>query len=144
MGELPKTKTRGTSMRSLIFSAITACLATAPIHGAQAAGSLGQGGYLSVKEQRKAIVDCKYDIGLRGGTKLRATYVESPYGGPTHLRLLPSATVSEQQAELINACADQRLGRGTVEVVRVRKVDTTCPRGAAVMVGGSGYCPSGW
>lgn len=99
-------------------------------------------GYIPATEQHQAIVDCQYELGLRGAPKIQATYVAYPWGGDSVLRILPHGSVGANEAAWINACADARLGRDTtvVRVKRVRKVDRACPPGASVLYRGAGYC----
>lgn len=98
--------------------------------------------YVSVTAQRGAIVDCKYELGRRGWPKLQATYVEKPWGGQTYLRILPGQRVSAEDAKWINACADQKLGRGSQALLAkpVQQQKGFCPKHAPVMYGGTGYC----
>ncbi len=103
---------------------------------------INAGPYLSVKEQRTAIVDCQYSLGFRGWPRLEVTYTETPWGGPSVVRVLPDSTLSAHDAARINACADAKLGREGPKVVE-REVQTSCPRGASILFGGAGYCPSG-
>ncbi|MEO1344207.1 MAG: hypothetical protein AAFV74_08640 [Pseudomonadota bacterium] len=98
-----------------------------------------QGRYLSVSAQRSAIVECQYDMGIRSRPKLQVTYVDSPFGGPSTVKLLPSGSVDAQTAKVINSCADAKLGRGNGEVVKVVRV-VKKKRCVSVMVGGDGYC----
>ncbi|MEO0372474.1 MAG: hypothetical protein AAF231_13535 [Pseudomonadota bacterium] len=92
-----------------------------------------------MSEQRSAIVECQYDMGIRSRPKLQVTYVDSPFGGPSTVKLLPSGSVDAQTAKVINACADARLGRGNGEVVKVVRV-VKKRRCISVMVAGTGYC----
>lgn len=131
-------------MRKLHLTATVFCFAATILQSAHASGSVKHKPYLSVKEQRTAIVDCQYELGLRGWPKLNVTYVEKPWGGPSYVRMLPNRNISSQQAAQINACADQKLGRETVEATGPIRIQTECARSYSVMVGGSGYCQSGW
>ena len=99
-------------------------------------------GYIPATEQHQAIIDCQYELGLRGAPKIQATYVAYPWGGDSVLRILPHGSVGVEAAHWINACADAKLGRDTT-VVRVKRVPKTrglCARGASVLYGGSAYC----
>ena len=95
---------------------------------------------LSASEQRGAIVDCKYELGRSGWPLLQATYVEYPWGGKTVMRILPHGNVSTQDAAWINACADDRLGRGQRLATPAQTSHNPCPRHAPVIYGGATYC----
>ncbi|MEQ8899269.1 MAG: hypothetical protein RID23_19480 [Roseovarius sp.] len=99
-------------------------------------------GYIPATLQHQAIIDCQYELGLRGAPKIQATYVAYPWGGDSVLRILPHGSVGAGEAAWINGCADARLGRDTtpVQVKRVPKTWGTCPPGASVLYGGSAYC----
>lgn len=104
---------------------------------------------IPVQEQRKAILDCRYEMGIRGPARFGATWSELPPGGSTVSWIVPGSSLSPAQADRINECADQRLGRAETprfatesqrQSVRVRK---TCPAYAPVILGGSTYCIRG-
>ncbi|WP_422028544.1 hypothetical protein [Roseovarius sp.] len=133
-------------MRHLLKPFILACAALAPFHPALADTAI-RTGHIPATEQHQAIIDCKYELGLRGAPKIQATYVAYPWGGDTVLRILPHGSVGAGEAAWINACADARLGRAVttttttvVRVKRVRKVDSICPPWASVLYRGSTYC----
>lgn len=109
---------------------------------AQAADGSKAGKYVSVTTQRNAIVECKYELGRGGWPTMQATYVETPYGGQTHMRILPGQRVTAEDAKWINACADQKLGRksGAVPAKPEPRPSGFCPKHAPVMYGGSRYC----
>ena len=98
--------------------------------------------FVSVTEQRTAIVDCKYELGRGGWPKLQATYVETPWGGQAFLRILPGQLVSAEDAKWINACADKRLGRNSQALLAkpLQQPSGFCPKHAPVMYGGTRYC----
>ena len=127
-------------MRKQMKFAVLVCSIFGFMQQAQASDT--PGGYISFSDQRQAIVDCKYDLGRRGYPKFQVTYTEYPAGGPSVVRLLPSRSMSEQDAAWINACADKKLGRGSGPV-DPRPVESFCSRHSEVMVGGSAYC-IGW
>ena len=131
-------------MRHLVKTCVLACVALGPLQTAQADTAV-RTGHIPATEQHQAIIDCKYELGLRGAPKIQATYVAYPWGGDSVLRILPHGSVGAGEAAWINACADARLGRGTatttvVTVKRVRKVDSICPPWASVLYRGSTYC----
>ncbi|MFU8777852.1 MAG: hypothetical protein ACNA7M_09315 [Roseovarius sp.] len=104
---------------------------------------------IPVQEQRKAILDCRYEMGLRGPVRFGATWSELPPGGSTVSWIVPGSNLSPVQADRINECADQRLGRAQTprfatqtqtQSVRVRG---SCPSHAPVLFGGSIYCLRG-
>jgi len=97
--------------------------------------------YIPVHEQRKAIMDCRYEMGFRGPAHFGAEFPDVPPGGQTHLWIIPDANLSVANADRINACADERLGRSPakVEVTRTEHVGA-CPASASVLYGGVGYC----
>ena len=107
-----------------------------------AGGQTRQAPYVSVTEQRSALVACKDELGQRGWPRFQASYVEYPWGGHTILRILPHRNVSPDEAAWINACADKALGRqtGPVVVLRRKAVVAGCPRKAPTMYRGAGYC----
>lgn len=109
------------------------------VHASDLAAS---GGYLSVSEQRSALVACKYDRRIGGWPKFKATYVEKPSGGQTFLRILPHGNVTPAVAAEINACADRKLGRPTQPVTtpRAERKLGRCPAHAPVLYGGTTYC----
>ncbi|MGX0977047.1 L-aminopeptidase/D-esterase-like protein [Roseovarius sp. MBR-51] len=104
---------------------------------------------IPVLEQRKAILDCRYEMGFRGQARFGATWSELPPGGSTISWIVPGSNLSPAQADRINECADQRLGRASTprfatqaqrQSVRVRG---SCPSHAPVLFGGSTYCLRG-
>jgi hypothetical protein len=105
--------------------------------------------YIPVLEQRAAILDCRYEMGLRGPARFGAEWPELPPGGQTITWILPATNLSPSQADRVNACADERLGRNptprfaseNAEPVERRYV--ACPRHASVIFGGSTYCLRG-
>ncbi|NCO23008.1 MAG: hypothetical protein GW905_13745 [Rhodobacterales bacterium] len=101
--------------------------------------------YIPVLEQRAAILDCRYDMGLRGAARFGAEWPETPPGGQTVTWILPGPNLTPAQTDEINKCADKRLGRAATprftsgaktERFEYRK----CPPGAPVIVGGATYC----
>ncbi|MCZ0810735.1 MAG: hypothetical protein ACQEVT_05935 [Pseudomonadota bacterium] len=111
----------------------------APAH---AGGQSRQAPYVSVTEQRSALVACKDELGRRGWPRFQASYVEYPWGGQTTLRILPYRNVSANDAAWINSCADKALGRKTGPVMEIRRKASAggCPRNAPVLYRGAGYC----
>lgn len=132
-------------MRNLLTPCLLACAAALPFQPAHADTAAR---HIPATVQHQAIIDCQYELGLRGAPKIQATYVAYAWGGDTVLRILPHGSVGAGEAAWINACADARLGRGTattttttvVTVKRVRKVDSLCPPWASVLYRGSTYC----
>jgi hypothetical protein len=102
--------------------------------------------YIPVLEQRAAILDCRYEMGLRGRARFGAEWPEVPPGGQTITWILPGPNLPPAQADRVNACADERLGRNptprfasgtpTPEPRQFRP----CPRHAPVLFGGATYC----
>lgn len=101
---------------------------------------------IPVLEQRKAILDCRYEMGMHGPARFGATWQELPPGGNTVSWIVPGSNLSPAQADRINDCADQRLGRAPTprfasgaqqQTVRVR---SACPSHAPVIFGGFLYC----
>jgi len=105
--------------------------------------------YIPVLEQRAAILDCRYEMGLRGPARFGAEWPEIPPGGLTVTWILPRHGLSPQQADRINECADQRLGRNPTPRFASAAPATHegrsngCPRHAPVLFGGSTYCLKG-
>ncbi|MGX0904076.1 hypothetical protein ACSSV8_002662 [Roseovarius sp. MBR-79] len=105
--------------------------------------------YIPVLEQRTAILDCRYEMGLRGAARFGAEWPELPPGGQTITWILPGSNLSPAQADRVNACADERLGRNPTPRFAVERREHTerrysaCPRHAPVIVGGSTYCLRG-
>lgn len=99
-------------------------------------------GYISAPDQHRAIADCHYELGKQGYPKLQATYVAYPWGGDTVLRILPGNNVTSGEAAWINACADTKLGRarGVTQATPRHVSRGGCPRRAAPLYRGSGYC----
>ncbi|KZY41054.1 hypothetical protein A3731_12370 [Roseovarius sp. HI0049] len=129
-------------MRHLFRLCLLAGVVLAPFKPALADFPVRKG-YIPATEQHQAIIDCQYELGLRGVPKIQATYVAYPWGGDSVLRILPHGSVGAGEAAWINACADARLGRTTTQAVivkRVRKVDGVCPPWASVLYRGDGYC----
>lgn len=122
-------------MRNLIFLSLLSVL-LAPLGMAQATPEPIDKNRLSVTEQRTAIVDCQYDLGVGGWPRFNVTYVEVPWGSQSTLTLLPGGRISAEEAAWINACADKKLGRNSGAVV-AQPTRRRCP---SVMMGGSGYC----
>ncbi|MFU8836260.1 hypothetical protein [Roseovarius autotrophicus] len=105
------------------------------------------GRYIPVLEQRGAILDCRYDMGLHGAARFGAVWPELPPGGQTVTWIVPGPNLSPEQADRVNACADERLGRAQTprfatqaqspaERAEYRK----CPPGAPILLGGAAYC----
>lgn len=101
--------------------------------------------YIPVLEQRAAILDCRYEMGLRGAARFGAEWPETPPGGQTVTWILPGPNLTPAQTDRINECADERLGRAktprftsgqTSERFEYRR----CPPGAPVILGGTTYC----
>ena len=106
----------------------------------------------SVEEQNAAILACKNARGVPGRFE---TAVFAYGSGTNEVVITPGGQVTEADARAINACARGRL-RGaapvaaqtapapapaTPAVVQNRPAPRgTCPRGASVLYGGSGYC----
>lgn len=101
---------------------------------------------IPVQEQRAAILDCRYEMGIRGPARFGATWSELPPGGSTVSWIVPGSNLSPAQADRINECADQRLGRATTprfatETQRQNvRVQSACPAHAPMIYGGSTYC----
>ncbi|WP_135505479.1 hypothetical protein [Roseovarius aestuariivivens] len=111
------------------------------MQGALAVDGSRNDGYLSVTEQREALVDCKFELGRGGWPAFKASYVEKPWGGQTLLRIEPGANVNAQDAAWINSCADQKLGRSSEVIERpVERASGFCPKHAPVIYGGARYC----
>lgn len=130
------------SLSKGVFAALMAAFISTPAFA-------NPGPRIPVQEQRKAILDCRYEMGIRGPARFGATWSELPPGGSTVSWIVPGTNLSPAQADRINECADQRLGRASTprfaseaqeKSVRVRR---TCPAHAPVMFGGSTYCLRG-
>lgn len=104
---------------------------------------------IPVLEQRKAILDCRYEMGLRGGANFGAIWPELPPGGHTVTWIVPGSNLSPAQADMINECADERLGRAatprfaTGAQTERKRGYRYCPSHAPVLFGGSAYCIKG-
>lgn len=105
--------------------------------------------YIPVLEQREAILDCRYEMGLRGPARFAAEWPEIPPGGQTVSWIVPGPNLSPAQTDRVNECADKRLGRNPTprfassQQRTVERRFSRCPKRAAVLVGGSGYCIKG-
>jgi len=103
--------------------------------------------YIPVLEQRAAILDCRYEMGLRGPARFGAEWPEVPPGGQTITWILPGPNLGPAQADRINGCADERLGRNPTPRFASDTPETTerrtCPRHAPVIFGGAAYCLKG-
>jgi len=111
-------------------------------------GFAGSDRYIPVLEQRAAILDCRYEMGLGGAARFGAEWPEIPPGGQTITWILPGSGLTPAETDRINECADERLGRPKTprfstrtetKKVKYRK----CPPGAPVIFGGSTYCIKG-
>jgi len=106
----------------------------------------GSGRYIPVLEQRAAILDCRYEMGIRGPARFGAQWPEIPPGGQTITWISPGQGLSPQQADRINECADERLGRNPTPRFAATTAATTerryvgCPSHAPALFGGSTYC----
>lgn len=124
-----------------MFKLCLLAFATAMPLAAQAADLTVRTRHVTAAEQQQAILDCQYQMGLRGAPKIQAYHT----GGHTVLRIRPYGHVDTHAAARINACADARLGR-TAKVVQVERVPVrrtvvgACPSWAPVLYRGSGYC----
>lgn len=105
--------------------------------------------YIPVLEQRAAILDCRYEMGIGGAARFGAEWPEIPPGGQTITWILPSSDLTAVQTDQINECADKRLGRAktpryssSTETKKKNKY-SKCPPGAPIMFGGSLYCIKG-
>jgi hypothetical protein len=102
--------------------------------------------YIPVLEQRAAILDCRYEMGIRGPARFGAEWPEIPPGGQTITWILPGQGLGPEQTDRINECADQRLGRAPTPRFATGAPQAkpeaygTCPRHAPVLFGGSTYC----
>lgn len=100
---------------------------------------------IPVLEQRAAILDCRYEMGLRGTARFGAQWREIPPGGPTVTWIVPGPGLSPSQADRVNQCADERLGRAKTPRFAAhaeprRTEYRRCPPGAPVILGGAAYC----
>jgi hypothetical protein len=130
------------SRRAVFFPALVSCLSvTAP-----ALAVADPDRYIPVQEQRAAILDCRYEMGLRGPARFGAEWPELPPGGQTITWILPGANLSPEQTDRVNECADERLGRAAAPRFASgaqktqQKTYRACPRHAPVIFGGSTYC----
>lgn len=101
--------------------------------------------YIPVKEQRRAILDCRYDMGFRGRSVFGGVWPETPSGGQTTLWIAPDANLSAHDADRINACADVALDRTPTPLFAMGGAGSVtdhgvCPPGAPVIFGGATYC----
>lgn len=97
--------------------------------------------WMTVKEQRDAILDCRHEMRLRGKSVFIAKYPDTPMGGQTYIWIEPGPNLSAADANRINACADARLGRVTDQVFAEEAAPTgICPPGAPAIYGGALYC----
>ena len=102
--------------------------------------------YIPVLEQRKAILDCRYEMGLRGRARFGAEWPEIPPGGQTITWILPGPGLSPSQTDKVNECADERLGRHPTPRFASgaqksnKREYRSCPKHAPVLFGGSTYC----
>ena len=102
--------------------------------------------YIPVLEQRAAILDCRYEMGLRGRARFGAEWPEIPPGGQTITWILPGPGLSPSQTDKVNECADERLGRRPTPRFASGAQESgerkyrTCPEHASVLFGGSTYC----
>lgn len=99
--------------------------------------------YIPVMEQRAAILDCRRDLGMRGPVRFGGEWPELPLGGQAHVWIVPGPNLSVSQADQINICADEALGR--VPSPRLAAETETaefgaCPSHAPVIFGGATYC----
>jgi hypothetical protein len=107
------------------------------------------GRYIPVLEQRAAILDCRYEMGLRGAARFAAEWPEIPPGGQTITWILPGPDLNPAQTDRINACADERLGRKPTPRFASDAPEKTerrygpCPRNAPLLFGGATYCIKG-
>ncbi|MGR3462420.1 MAG: hypothetical protein ACU0AX_08810 [Roseovarius sp.] len=105
--------------------------------------------YIPVLEQRAAILDCRYEMGLRGPARFGAEWPEVPPGGQTITWILPASNLSPAETDQINECADERLGRNPTPRFASNGRNGTsrryvvCPRHAPVLFGGTTYCIKG-
>lgn len=104
--------------------------------------------YIPVLEQRAAILDCRYDMGLRGTANFGGVWPEVPPGGQTVQWIVPNSNLTPVQTDQINECADKRLGRANTprfasRTEKVKVKHNRCPPWASVMYRGSGYCIKG-
>lgn len=100
--------------------------------------------YVPVSEQRRVILTCRDELGLRGPATLKAVYPSNPPGGQTLLRIAPDQRLSAANAAHVNACADRVLGREVVQSdPGARENAPRCFDGAPVFVGGATYCIRG-
>ena len=129
-------------MKTPIRLTAAACAALLALAPARAADFPEFDRYVTVKEQRAAILACKTDLGRDGWPKFRATYVEYPAGGQTRLEILPHRAVSARDADWINACAAESLGLDRAPA-GAKPNQAACPPGAPVIVGGARYCTGG-
>src|SRR6056297_3180683 len=66
--------------------------------------------YIPVRDQRAAILDCRYEMGLRGAARFAAKWPEVQPGGQTISWIVPGPNLSPAQTDRVNECADKRLG----------------------------------
>ncbi len=129
-------------MQRLLTAFTIASLSTVFTLTGLAQTAAAQDRYITIQEQRKAILDCRYDLGLRGRSVFGGEWPDTPQGGQTFIWIAPSANLSAEAADQINACADEKLGRHPSP--RASTGDTQdnagCPPGAPVLFGGATYC----
>jgi len=105
--------------------------------------------YIPVRDQRAAILDCRYEMGLRGAARFAAEWPEVPPGGQTVSWIVPGPNLSPAQTDRVNECADKRLGRNPTprfasgQQQTVERRYSRCPKHAAILYGGSGVCVKG-
>lgn len=136
------TPVRGSGASHYEAQALTSCIAYR-FGASTVTAAANPNRYISVSEQRSAILDCKHKFGIGGGVRLGGQWQEIPIGQQTRIWIVPHGRVTPEAANRINACADQALGRGGSPVVKVTGVArraSPCPKHAPVMYGGTQYC----
>ena len=101
--------------------------------------------FVTTNEQRRILLQCRRDIGVRGAATFNAIFPDNPPGGQTLLRIAPDGRLSVAQASQVNACADRALGLPVAQPVAAQREFTPrCFKGAPILMGGSSYCIGGF